>query len=383
MQLVDKYRPQEPSGFIGIERPKAILSAFLRNPYASAWLLLGPSGLGKTTMAFAAAKALGATQQVGGGIYHVPARKCDLETIDRIVGHCYSRPMLGCPWNIVLIDEADRMTMAAQHALLSKLDCADPPPDTIWLLTANSTTNLEDRFISRCRTIKFTTDGLLEPGIEFMRRIWKAEAPKKAPAPDFAAIMREARLNFREALMILETEVLCPGSFQPSTEFVAPPKTAAPAEGQRIYTVGYAGLSIPELREVLDAFKISLLVDCRTSPKSRIMGFGKAQLERAFGERYTWAGDKLGGGGRTTDAGLSWLGSLAAANRPVMLLCKEEAPGNCHRHHTIAVPLSQRGIPVVHVYNNELITAAELQRSIDEDNDYRFTTWRQPAAVSA
>jgi hypothetical protein len=36
-------------------------------------------------MAFAAATALGASQAIGCGDDHVPARKFDLETIDRIV----------------------------------------------------------------------------------------------------------------------------------------------------------------------------------------------------------------------------------------------------------------------------------------------------------
>jgi hypothetical protein len=71
--------------FAGVDRPKAILSAFVAKPYTSAWLLRGASGLGKTTMAFAAATALGASQTLGCGVDHVPARKCDLETIDRII----------------------------------------------------------------------------------------------------------------------------------------------------------------------------------------------------------------------------------------------------------------------------------------------------------
>jgi hypothetical protein len=53
------------------------------------------------------------------------------------------------------------------------------------------------------------------------------------------------------------------------------------------------------------------------------------------------------------------------------LLCKEEAPGDCHRHYRIALPLLQTyGIQCIHVYQDHLVTAAELQRSIDDDDDY-------------
>ena len=51
MQLVDKYRPTTIEAFAGVDRPKKILAAFTAKPYTSAWLLVGPSGTGKTTMA--------------------------------------------------------------------------------------------------------------------------------------------------------------------------------------------------------------------------------------------------------------------------------------------------------------------------------------------
>ena len=104
MQLVDKYKPLTLDDFAGVDRPRAILKAFLAAPYESAWLFVGQSGTGKTTMAFAAARALGASQEIGGGTHHVPARKCDLATIEEVVERCHMRPMLGSPWNVVVIE---------------------------------------------------------------------------------------------------------------------------------------------------------------------------------------------------------------------------------------------------------------------------------------
>ena len=56
--LVEKYRPIRIADFIGLERPKKILTAFLKRPASGAWLFLGPSGVGKSTMAMALAVEL-------------------------------------------------------------------------------------------------------------------------------------------------------------------------------------------------------------------------------------------------------------------------------------------------------------------------------------
>jgi hypothetical protein len=388
MQLVDKYRPQTIGGFAGVERAKAILSAFVQKPYESAWLLIGPSGVGKTTMAFAAAVALGAKQEIGGGIYHIPARKCDLDTIDSVSEQCHYAPMVGCPWNVVIIDEGDQMTNAAQLALLSKLDSADPVPNTIWFITANETTKLEERFLSRCRKIQFTTDGLLEPGAKLLRKIWKAETKgvkgERPTDPDFDLILRTAKFNIREALMLLETEILCPGSVCEEAPIAS--RTFSDSRGSTpvgkgngagtVYTIGCEGYTMDSLADVGKALGVHRLVDCCWKPR------------RAFRSvlDYQWKGDALSGG-RTAEKdredGLKWLIGQITAGKNVMLMYPSENPGACNRHFVIAMDLLKRGVDCIHVFDNQLILASEFQASIEEERDYRFKTWRLPKAVGA
>jgi replication-associated recombination protein RarA len=197
--LVEKYRPQTLDAFAGMDRPRAMLKPLARKPYPSAWLLLGPSGLGKTTMALALAA------QIGGDLHHVPSSKCDLKTVDDMAHMCHYIPMSGA-WHVVLVDEADQMSRAAQLAFLSKLDTTAAPPNTIFIFTANETKLLADRFLSRCRVVKFTVDGLLAPGAALLANIWRSETD--APPPDFERIMEESGYNIRQALMLLEMEIL-------------------------------------------------------------------------------------------------------------------------------------------------------------------------------
>lgn len=219
--LVDKYRPQSLDGFAGLDAPRKLLAKLAAEPYASAWLLVGPSGTGKTSMGFALAAAADAEVQ------HVPSRKCDLEEVERIVHRCHYAPMSGKRRWLVLVDEADQMSKPAQHAFLSILDGSTPVPDTIFIFTANATKNLEDpqtpgqgRFLSRVRIVKFQTD--TEAATALLERIWKAEIAAlpselhEVYPPNFAKMLRAAGGNIRAALMTLETELFMPTSFDSS-----------------------------------------------------------------------------------------------------------------------------------------------------------------------
>lgn len=387
MQLVDKYRPMTLDAFAGVERPRAIFTAFLKKPYESAWLLLGPSGTGKTTMAFSVAFALGAKQEIGGGIYHVPARQCDLEQINHVVEQCHYTPMLGCPWNVVIIDECDRMTLAAQETLLSKLDCADPPPNTIWLMTCNDTEALHERFLSRLRKIQFTTDNLLEPGTAHLKKVWQAEirAMKldfKPAAPDFEAMLRTAKFNVREALMLLETELLCPSpaSAAPAHSSTASKGSTVVGKGNgagTVYTIGMNGFNADSMAETFRGLNAAKLIDCCWKPNRAL----RANLSD---EQYEWAGDRLSAGRTASEIrekGYAWLTSLVMAGKSVLIMYREEEPWKCRRHSEIACDLLNRGIDCVHVYNDELIQASELQAALDEDREYKAKKWRLPKAV--
>ncbi len=218
--LVEKYRPRTINDFAGLDRPRAVLSQLAVQPYCSSWLFLGPSGIGKTTM------ALAFSGQIGAELHHIPSRKCDLQTVEEVVRSCWYVPMTG-QWHVVLVDEADQMSSPAQLAFLSKLDATAAPPNTIFIFTANATDHLEDRFLSRCRTVRFQPCDIAKPAVELLETIWMSETAR--PQRDFQGILQRAQWNIRQAIMDLELEILAPSrprELQPMNAFMPPSQRA-------------------------------------------------------------------------------------------------------------------------------------------------------------
>lgn len=150
----------------------------------------------------------------------------------------------------------------------------------------------------------------------------------------------------------------------------------------RVYSIGHSNLSKDDFLQLLKKFAIHVLVDVRSSPYSQYLPhFNRPELQHFLsgkGIEYLFAGEFLGGRPQDpqlyrareipegkadylnlvdypavarTDHFRRGLNRLiaVAAQRTVAIMCSEEDPLQCHRHHLIANELDLRNIPVVHI----------------------------------
>lgn len=205
--LSEKYRPRKIADFVGLDKAKKIIGKLSAKPFPSAWLFVGPSGTGKTTMALALAAEMPAE------LHHIPAKECTLEAVQDVCRKCHYSPRQPDNWkpvgfHLVVIDEADQMSYPAQLGFLSKLDATAFPPNTIFVFTCNATDSLEGRFLSRCRTVEFSSYGMANEIAGLLADVWDRETESPIQRPNFARIVKDSCNNVRDALMNLEIELM-------------------------------------------------------------------------------------------------------------------------------------------------------------------------------
>ena len=161
-----------------------------------AWLFTGPPGSGRSVAARAFAAALQCAHGGCGDCPELPhharrhprrraARSCRRgcpSASARCARWCCGRPSTptGGRWQVVLIEDADRLTEAAGNALLKAIE--EPPPRTVFLLCTPSThpDDISVTIRSRCRVVP-----LRQPPRRRGRR--SAGPPRTASTPDAAA----------------------------------------------------------------------------------------------------------------------------------------------------------------------------------------------------
>ena len=221
------FHPRATGHLFGHEAAeRQFLEAFNGERLHHAWLITGPKGIGKATLAWRIAKFLAAQPAGAGdaGLFGdaLPASKPEtLETdaqdpvVQRVISGGYGgivvaertenektgklrtdividdvRKLIGFfsqtsaegGWRIAIVDAADEMNVNAANALLKLLE--EPPAKSILILVAHSPGKLLPTIRSRCRTLK------LKPlGEESVRAVLALQHPALTP-DDLTALAR-------------------------------------------------------------------------------------------------------------------------------------------------------------------------------------------------
>lgn len=135
-----------------------------------AWLITGPPGSGRSTAAVAFATALlcpdggcgecKSCRDVASGVHSdvVVVRPTGVimgvEQTRSLTSRIIVLPARS-DWNVIVIEDADRLNEHADNALLKSLE--EPPPRGVWILCAPSADDVLPTIRSRCRVVRLRT----------------------------------------------------------------------------------------------------------------------------------------------------------------------------------------------------------------------------------
>ncbi len=214
-----KYRPQDFASLVGQEAIVQTLSnAIESNKVAHAYLLCGPRGTGKTSMARIFAKSLNCVN----GPTVTPCQNCDMclgvsngnaldviefdaasnngvEDARELIENIQFAPMAG-RYKIYIIDEVHMMTSSAFNTLLKTLE--EPPPNVIFIFATTEAHKVLPTIISRCQRFDFTRITVNDI-VNRLKNIADTEEIK-IDAEALTTIARHSRGGMRDAQGLLD-----------------------------------------------------------------------------------------------------------------------------------------------------------------------------------
>ena len=165
--------------------------------WGSVVLLEGPPGVGKTSLAFAFARAANCE------IFHISSQQANIATLQEAERRFSYVPM-AAKLHCLIVDEISESSNAFQLACLSKYD-GSAPMNCVTVMTCNDASRLEPKFLSRCiRPPVCNAYGASKSLKSLMQKIW-LERAGNAPEPDWTRVPTSCP---RESLNWLDCELM-------------------------------------------------------------------------------------------------------------------------------------------------------------------------------
>ena len=210
------FQPKSLGDILGQWPIVGWLQNFVRSPHPAAFLFEGGTGVGKTSTALALAAELGCDIAAGalGGVRAVASGEQTADAVREAVAALHLTPMLGRGWKVLIVNEADRMSTAAETIWLDALEAL--PPHSVVIFTTNRAAKLSDRFQDRCVVFHFAGDvkTLYAEAARLLERVWRECTGRAIPAKTARRLLRAAErdrtLSFRRVLQQAEVELMAP-----------------------------------------------------------------------------------------------------------------------------------------------------------------------------
>lgn len=181
--LLLEYRPRTLGELLGQPEVARALKLFAADPCSTAMIFHGESGVGKTSAAYALANDLGIAVEEGelGGLHELSSGEMNGAAVRESVNSLRLGTLFGSGWKMLIANECDRMTPAAETIWLDALEHL--PPRSVIIFTTNAPEKLTRRFRDRCESFHFQCDpDILGPDISRLaRRIWREKVGKGEP----------------------------------------------------------------------------------------------------------------------------------------------------------------------------------------------------------
>ena len=143
--FVEKYRPQSVDSYVGNQEFKDIVSLYIAENDIQNLLLYGPAGTGKTSAAKLIVNKIECDY-----IYINASDERGIDTIrEKVVG--FASTMSFKPLKVVILDEADYLTIQSQAALRNVME--QYSRNTRFILTCNYVEKIIDPIQSRCQVV--------------------------------------------------------------------------------------------------------------------------------------------------------------------------------------------------------------------------------------
>ena len=231
-RLEDFSAPREVDRLFGHDAPLTEFTAALASGRMHhAWLIVGPEGVGKATLAYAFARMVlageGGTVQGPIASDHPVFRKVaglahpnlllirrswndktkrysqwigvdEVRRLRSFLGHSAGES----GWRVVIVDRADDLNQNAANALLKALE--EPPPRTLFLLVATAEGRIPVTIRSRCRILRVTALGASE--LEDAVRAALERDEHEVDAETLATALELSQGSVRRALVLATGE---------------------------------------------------------------------------------------------------------------------------------------------------------------------------------